>query len=309
MADPTFDERVAARLPSLSPAERRIVQYFQENKEEVLICSALELAEKVGASDASVVRTAKAMGFSGLDALRRQLAGELRRSLSPAARLVRTLETVGSDPQSVFDATLDIHAQSIERLRRDIGAADFQAAIETLVAARRIVIFGIGPSSALAEYFSLQLRRFGLASGVLGHTGLLLADDLQQVGRGDAVVILAYSRVYPELDAVLERVQRLKLEALLLTDTLGSVLRRRVAHVLPVPRGRTDSLSMHTATLALIEALLVGIAARRPAETVASLELLNELRSKIGGDAMVLPVSTRTAGKTSRPARRSPRRR
>lgn len=307
ITEPTFDERVAARLPSLSPAERRIVQFFQENKEEVLVCSAVELAGKVGASDASVVRTAKAMGFPGLDALRRQLAGELRRSLSPAARLVRTLETVGSDPQSAFDATLDIHVQSIERLRRDISPAAFQAAIEMLVSARRIVIFGIGPSSALAEYFSLQLRRFGLASGVLGHTGLLLADGLQHVGRGDAVVILAYSRVYPELDAVLERARRLKLKAVLLTDTLGTVLRKRVTHVLPVPRGRTDSLSMHTATLALLEALLIGIAARRPAETVASLELLNELRSKIAGDAMVLPVSTPPVGRTPRPAKRSPR--
>jgi DNA-binding MurR/RpiR family transcriptional regulator len=136
-----------------------------------------------------------------------------------------------------------------------------------------------------------------MAGGVLQHTGLLLADDLQQVAKRDLIVILAYSRIYAELDAVLARADQLAIPKILLTDTLGAALRGRVDQVLPVARGRADSLSMHTATLALIEALLVGIAARRPAETIASLELLNELRFKIAGRAMELPISSKKRGR------------
>jgi hypothetical protein len=47
-------------------------------------------------SDATVVRTAKALGFSGLDELRRALADEIRTALSPADRLTRTLGEVGT---------------------------------------------------------------------------------------------------------------------------------------------------------------------------------------------------------------------
>jgi hypothetical protein len=60
--------------------------------------------------------------------------------------------------------------------------------------------------------------------------------------------------------------------------------------VLPVERGRADGLSMHTATLALFEALLIGVAANRLAETVANLKLLNELRERVVGTLMGLPV-------------------
>ena len=67
-------------------------------------------------------------------------------------------------------------------------------------------------------------------------------------------------------------------------------LRNRVDWDLPVARGRADMLSMHTATLALIEALLVGIAADRPGETIANLESLNRLRSGLAGKAMNLPA-------------------
>ena len=99
---PTFDERVALRAADMSPAERRVVRYFQGNREEVLISSAAALAAKAETSDATVVRATRALGFSGLDELRRALADELRTSLSPAERLSRTLDEVGDDLFAAF---------------------------------------------------------------------------------------------------------------------------------------------------------------------------------------------------------------
>jgi len=60
-----------------------------------------------------------------------------------------------------------------------------------------------------------------------------------------------------------------------------------------VARGRADMLSMHTGTLGLIEALLVGVATKRPRETLASLKKLNEAREKLAGRSMHLPASNR----------------
>src|SRR5947209_6092567 len=95
--DPTFDERVALRSADMSPAERRVARYFQSNREEVLISSAAALGAKAETSDATVVRATRALGFSGLDELRRALADEFRNSLSPAERLSRTLDEIGDD--------------------------------------------------------------------------------------------------------------------------------------------------------------------------------------------------------------------
>ena len=77
---------------------------------------------------------------------------------------------------------------------------------------------------------------------------------------------------------------------MLVSDTLGQHLGDRVGLVLPVARGRADLFSMHTATLGLIEALLVGIASERPAATLASLDALNALRSELAGAPMDLSV-------------------
>jgi DNA-binding MurR/RpiR family transcriptional regulator len=212
----------------------------------------------------------------------------LRHNLSPASRLARTLGEVGGDPKSAFGMTLNIHIEALERLRRDVSSALFEAAVERIAAARRIFIFGIGPSSAIADYFAIQLGRFGLEAAPLTQTGLLLADGLHRLRAGDLVITLAYSRSYLELEALLDRAKTLRLATILVTDTLGTALRKRVGLVLPVARGRADRLSMHTATLGLIEALLVGVAAKRPAATVSNLRLLNDLRSRLVGRPMDL---------------------
>lgn len=286
-----FDERVADRFERMSPAEQRAVRFFQENREEVLIASAAALAARAKTSDATIVRATKALGFAGLDDLRRTLAGELRSLLTPAERLTRTLNEVGPSLSNAFEMTLEIHLRSLESLRRTITADQFERAVGSITKARRVLVFGLGPSSAIAAYLVIQLGRFGLDARSLTNTGLLFADDLRKLREGDLVVVLAYGRVYAELAVLLEEIQRRRLASLLLTDTLAARLRRRVDLVLPVARGRADLLSMHTATLGLIEAFLVGIAATRPRQTLASLKKLNQLRERLAGKGAHLPMS------------------
>jgi DNA-binding MurR/RpiR family transcriptional regulator len=76
---------------------------------------------------------------------------------------------------------------------------------------------------------------------------------------------------------------------ILVTDSLGERLRDSVDLVLNVDRGRSGMLSLHTGTLGLVEALLVGLATTRPAETLASLRRLNQARAELAGESMALP--------------------
>ena len=287
----TFAQRLAGAAGKLSAGEADVAKFFRDNREEVLVASAVELAEKIGTSDATVIRAAKALGFTGLDELRRQLAAELRISLSPAARLARTLGSVRN--ASPLGLTVNVHLEALERLQNEISPELFEAAIKLLSSANRVFVFGLGPSSALSNYFVIQLQRFGHEAASLTHTGLLLADGLHRLRKDDVLVVLAYSRIYQELDALLRRANELAIPVVLLTDTLGPLLHKRVEIVLPVARGKTEGFSTHTATLGLIEALLIGIATKRPAETVAQLRELNNLRASLAGAAMVLPVGGR----------------
>ena len=294
MPSVSFEDRVTSHLDKLSPAEQRVARLLLEAREEALVASAASLAVKAKTSDATVVRTVRSLGFSGLDELRRLLATELKNSLNIASRLTQTLRDVGDDLQMAFERTLDIHRDAIEKLRRDVSAETFRTTVHAIVGANRVAIFGIGPSSAIAAYFASQLGRFGVDTLCLAQTGLLFADDLRKLRKGDLVIALAYSHVYRELAVLLGEADRLRIKKILVTDSLAGNLRRRVDLILAVARGRADMLSMHTATLALVETLLVGVAVKNGKATVESLEALNTLRRQIVGDAFDVPTGAAT---------------
>jgi DNA-binding MurR/RpiR family transcriptional regulator len=287
--DRSFEIRFAASRELLGPTELRVAQFLRDNREELLVSSASALASRTGTSDATVIRTVKALGYVGMAELRQELAKELRNDLSLASRMARTLDEVSEAPGGSFALTLQQHQQALERLRQDISPTLFEAVVDRIAAARRVFIFGIGPSSAIANYFAIQLGRFGLDGGSLTDTGLLLADGLHRLKTSDLLIMLAYGRPYGEITALIDHARTLDLATILISDTLGSSLKRRVDHFLPVQRGRADALSLHTATLGLIEALLVGVAVKRPTETVGSLKMLNSLRTRIAGQSMDLP--------------------
>lgn len=284
MKNKGFENRIRSNLETMRPAEQRVARFFLGNPEDTLVGSASSIAKAIDTSDATVIRTVKALGFSGMDHMRRELIGDMQNNPAPFKRLSLTLDQMGDDVYSALDMTLEIHLQAIERLRHDIKPEIFTRTVNALATSHHIHLFGIGPSSAMADYMAIQLGRYGLPATTINHSGLLLADQLLKVDKGDTVLIFAYGRVYPELKALLKVAQQQKAKTVLISDTLGEKLGGKVDLVLPVRRGRTDRLSMHTTTLALIEALLVAVAKTRGKKTISSLKRLHALRAGIGGD-------------------------
>ena len=106
----------------------------------------------LGTSDATVVRTAKSLGYSGLGDLRRALTVQ---SENPplGERLRRTLEqTPGNDP---LGSAVRNHLSELESLGRNVSPAAFLDAVALLANSNRIVWRGVGPSAALASYGEL----------------------------------------------------------------------------------------------------------------------------------------------------------
>ena len=290
-----FAELVEARSLDLSRTEKRVARYFVGNLHQVLVQSAMELAQTIGTSDATIIRTVRGLGFDGLDGMRRAVADELNTGVSPASRLSRTIEETGGDLRKAFESTLETQLRALTALRESQNVEDYVGLVKLLSEAWDTVVFGIGPSASIAEYFCTQLRRLGLSARAMSQTGLLLADQLLVLKPGDLVVIMAYGRVYTEVEVLIRHAQTLGLQIVLLTDSLERDLGRRVSRVINIPRGRIDAFSLHTATLAFLENLVVGVATLMPQATIASLDQLNALRTELAGQAMKLDATRTTS--------------
>ena len=243
--------------------------------------SAQEIAAEVGTSDATVVRTARTLGYANLRELRRALTDhDDDPDLSS-----RLHATIGDSPSAhdVLAAAVNQQLQALDTLLRRVSAADFDRAVATLETAPRVWWCGTGPSAHLAEYAAFLCRRLGRPAGALTHGGTDHADELLDVRPGDAVVVLAYGRLHPYVRVLMQHAADISAEVVLVTDTLGQRLPAPVAAQLNAGRGSRGLFATHGPTIVLLEALVLAMAAADPVRSEGALATLNDLRQSLAG--------------------------
>ncbi len=259
------------------------MRFIDENREITLASSAATLGDLTRTSDATVVRTIQALGFAGLSDLKRAILDALGQDASPANDMRRTLKELQKTTGRALDSVMQAHIEGVEVIRSRACAAQIAAAVQALDAAKRITIFGIGPSASLATYVSILLGRCGRRSRALNATGSMLADQLLEMRRGDALLILAYGRLYKEVAAVFGEAKALGLTTVLVTEATGTALAKLADVVIAIPRGRPGHVALHGATLVGLEALVLSLAAAKPEAALASLDNLDHLRAVVEG--------------------------
>jgi DNA-binding MurR/RpiR family transcriptional regulator len=275
-----FRDRVERLGDDLAPAERRVAQRLLELGSRATLLSAAAVAQQLGTSDATVVRTAKSLGYRGLAELRAALAAQ-GGNPPPDERLRRTLEQSTGD--ELFASVISGQLSALETLTRRVSQQDFQAAVAILADSDRVVWRGVGPSACLADYGQLLTQRIGKPSRALVHTGTSFADELLTLAPNDAVVLLAYGRLQPHVRVLLDRAAALHTPVVLVTDTLGRKLDDAVAATLRSGRGAPGLFASHGTTLVVIEALVLALAATDRATSETGLTTLNELRAALAG--------------------------
>lgn len=255
----------------------RVAKFIDENRQIVLASSAAALGARIGTSDATVLRTVQTLGFASLADLKTAIlnAGTVS---TPADDMRRTLVDLEKTTGEALDSILQAHAEGLAVLRSDACHAQIAAGVRVLDGADRIAVFGIGPSAALASYTSTLLTRSGRRSRTISATGSMLADQLLDLATGDALLILAYGRLYREVKAVFAEARALRLPTVLVTEAAHTPLAKLADVCVVIPRGRPGQMALHGTTLVGLEALVLSLAAARPKAAIDSLDNLNRLR-------------------------------
>jgi DNA-binding MurR/RpiR family transcriptional regulator len=290
----TLESRISTRLAKMAPAERRVAEYLRNHQEDAVFASAEEIGAAAGVSDATVVRTAKTLGYAGMVELKFLIGQEMLSRAQPLQRLQSRIEEVGRDNSALWEQLFREAHDRLRETERQMSIADFDAALDLIEGARSLLCFGVGPSEANASYFALLLRRRGKPARSTGATGFRLADDLLTLGPGDVVVMFSPARQFREHEVILARAREVDARVILVTDSLEPVLGDRVDVVLRAVYSVSGFSGEILSSLVLTDALLLALAARDKARAAAFSEKLTELRSSlINADSRNLVRRTR----------------
>jgi DNA-binding MurR/RpiR family transcriptional regulator len=181
---------LCSALPSLPTRLQEVGRFVAANDYDATTRSMRDLASVAGADPAAFTRLAKALGYSGWDALRAALTEARRPAQSSPFSGRAKSRRHGPNPElSLISDKLEAEAAGLTRISSDSVAG----AARALHAARRIWIAGFRSCRSVAELLNYQLRLFRPdAVQLVGGSGPEDL-DLGAFRSGDAVVVIGFA--------------------------------------------------------------------------------------------------------------------
>ena len=261
--------RLGSLIPSLRESERKIGEYVLANASDVVYLSVTDLADRTATSEASVIRFARQLGYTGYAALKISLALELR---AAAVRLPAEL-TATSDAAGIKRRVLQLSIDSLTDTAQLLDDAALEGAFAALAAARRIEVYGVGRSGAVAQAAGIALMQIGLPAVAYTdpHLQIVAATQLRA---GDVVLAISKSGSTRDIVQAVRAARDAGATAVCITGYARSPV-TRVAHITLLAAARPATVaglpvSGEVSQLAILE-MLVAAAAARVASSAATL--------------------------------------
>ncbi|MGW2276486.1 MurR/RpiR family transcriptional regulator [Streptomyces sp. NPDC001770] len=273
---PPAPAALAAKVRTLAPSMTRSMQRVAEAVAgDPAGCAALTvtgLAERTGTSEATVVRTARLLGYPGYRDLRLALAGLAAHQQSGRAPAV-TADIAVDDPIADVVAKLaQDEQQTLADTAAGLDTGQLSAVVTAAATARRIDIYGAGASSLVGQDLAQKLLRIGLIAHA--HTDPHLAvTNAVQLRPGDLAIAITHSGSTSDVIEPLRAAFDRGATTVAITGRPGGAVTQYADHVLTTATSRESELrpaamSSRTSQLLVVDCLFIGIA-QRTYETAA----------------------------------------
>jgi DNA-binding MurR/RpiR family transcriptional regulator len=275
-----FIQLVSLRYPDLTKSEKRIASYLRKNLDDCAFLSAAEVADRLGVSEATVVRFARNMGYGSYPSLREDLQENFRKRITHSSRLRSKLDDLrqaGDIFEKLTVSEIDYLTQALETVNR----GQLHQAVELLKERDRIYVFGLGPSITLVDLLELRLKRSGKVVIPLTDAGREVLENLLLMGSNDLLFMIGFFDLNPTLNLVMEYAREVGCKIILLTDTLESIIGDKADVVLSASRGPVSKFHSLVVPMTIVNTLLLALANEDQERILPILDKLDSLRERL----------------------------
>ncbi len=271
--------RILEIYDELPKQQKKIADYIISRYDEVVFFSITKLASTLAVSEATVVRFAQNIGHKGFPELKEDLVKYYREYLTPGERMKRSIEELPDDPL-LFEAHVN---REIKLLQDSISALDndsFIRAIDSIITADRIFIFGNGGNECLANHLTFRLSRFKLKAHQHSVSGKNLFEKLLHVDKTDLVIVFHFYKPTTDFRRLMDVCKEKEVPVLLVTDSLIPPMIREANIVLLAPRGSKGTFHSQVVPMAINNAIINGVSSKMGDKALKAHQELAEIRRR-----------------------------
>lgn len=275
-------------LSRLTAQEQRVGQFAAREPLRFATSPITHIAEWTNTSQATVIRTAQKLGFSGAKEMKaacaelvddsRNLPGIMK------SRLVNLPSgSAAGGPGDVAQAVTASAADLILQLGRDLDPQLLSTVVAAVEASDRVVLYGLGTAFSIAEYAALELERIGFRAVALTGSGHMNADTLMRLHPDDALLVLAPRMIFQDIHAFLEHaVGRTAFTVVISQEFPSSALPGPAVHF-ALPGTVATPATESVAAWILMDIIVAELARRYPERAVQTRTEIQRYREILSG--------------------------
>lgn len=269
-------DRLVDHLDSLSRQQKKIAVYLLDHVQEVPFLSVPLLAERTGASEATVVRLCQSIGYQGFSELKMAMVESLHAE-SSSNPVIEPGDDNGLRDALQLSAGQDRH--NLSKTLDSIDQAAFRRVAAAIFEADHIFTWGLGISAHLAGLAAYLFTEQGLRAHALDHRFSTPKEPLIGLRGSDLVLAFSFPPYSRETLDVLRESRERGAATVAVTDRPSAPASVLADHALCVASDGIMFGNSVTATCLVLNALLLEIALTHRGETVEALSRMNRMFS------------------------------
>ncbi len=275
MAEHLF-KQIESKYKSFSKSQKRIADYILNHYDKAAYMTAAKLGETVGVSESTVVRFAAETGYDGYPELQRAMQEIIRDRLTSVQRIDAASDRMNSE--DVLSDVLSHDIKLIKRTMEETSAESFNSAVKSIVNARKIYIFAVKSSFALARFLGYYFELiFGNVRVIETTSKTEMFEQLFRIGEQDVMIGISFPRYSSSTVEAMSFASEHGASVIAITDSMSSPVTKIADCVLLARSDMASVVDSLTAPLSLINALIVATVAEKKDDVTRTFKQLESI--------------------------------
>jgi len=271
-----LSNRMNSKFSKMSKGQKMLTNYISDNYDEAAFLTAMELGQKVGVSESTVVRYASFLGYKGFPQFSKAMGDMVKKELEKN----ESAETLSrrANEEKLFSTYFKNDIENLRETVRNVGDENFNNAVDMLNNAKRVYIIGLQENALIAEHFGNLLVKTGKDIKVISRSDIYkIIGLLQDVGSNDCVFAVSLKPYSMKTLKSLELSNDKNANIITLTDTLLSPVNLYSSCNLVVSSDMSQILGSLTSACAMVQALFLALARKNEKEYLKRIEKYDKL--------------------------------
>jgi len=265
--------RINQYYGKMSKGQKTIANFIYDHYDQAVFMTAAKLGDTVGVSESTVVRFASYVGYSGYPEFQKDLEEWVQNKINSVQKIDAKY---GRSTQSeILTSVLNADIEKITDTIDNLDPAAFETAVSIILEAKNIYIMGIRSCAPLADFLHFYLNM--IRGNVILLRSTSVSETFEQMIRideKDAMIGISFPRYSMRTLKAMEFANDRNAKVIAITDTVHSPMNLYSSCNLLARSDMVSIVDSLVAPLSLINALVVAMCLKRPADVTKNLKEL-----------------------------------